>query len=265
MGVLYLVRHGQAPAHAYAAAPPPPGSVPLPAPGEERARVEGSPPAPLTGLGVAQALATGRELARQVPELTAVVSGDLPRQRATLTGVLDAYGAAGGSVGAERLVDPGWDEYAIPALPGAPAADLYANPAAYQRLLDEALLRWVRGAAGDPAGGSGDPAAGETYAGETYAGETYAEYVARTTGAAQRAADLAGSGRTVLAVSSAGTITALIARLWGVPPESWPALARAMVNASITKLIVGRRGLTVVSVNEHAHLSAVDVGLATFR
>jgi len=34
-----------------------------------------------------------------------------------------------------------------------------------------------------------------------------------------------------------------------------------MLNASITKLIVGRAGVSVVSVNEHAHLeTATDIG-----
>lgn len=223
MGILYLVRHGQAPAHAYSDAPVAPDA------------------APLTDLGFAQARATGRELARQVDGFTATFSGGLPRQRATLGGVLEAFDGHR----AERVVDPGWDEYSIPALPGGPSAAMYDNPAAYQQVLDQALVRWT--------------------AGGTDEAETYPEYLARMSAAAQRAAALAGSGQTVLAVSSAGTITALIAQLWGVPAQSWPALARAMVNASITKLIVGRRGLTVVSVNEHAHLSALDVGLATFR
>ncbi len=223
MGVLYLVRHGQAPAHAYAAGP------------------VDDDAAPLTELGFAQARATGRELARQVDGFSATISGALPRQRATLAGVLDAFGTHD----TERVVDPGWDEYAIPALPGGPNAGMYDNPAAYQQLLDAALIRWTQGATDDD--------------------EPYADYLARMSAAAERAAALAGSGQTVLAVSSAGTITALIAQLWGVPAASWPELARAMVNTSITKLIVGRRGLTVVSVNEHAHLSATDVGLATFR
>ncbi|MFZ2511332.1 MAG: histidine phosphatase family protein [Gordonia sp. (in: high G+C Gram-positive bacteria)] len=222
MGVLYLVRHGQAPAHAYSTEPVAPDA------------------APLTDLGFAQARATGAELARQVGGFTATISGDLPRQRATLGGVLEAFGGS-----TERVVDPGWDEYSIPALPGGPSAVMYDNPTSYQQLLDGALIRWTQGGADEA--------------------ETYPEYVARMSAAAQRAAALAGSGQTVLAVSSAGTITALVAQLWGVPAQSWPALARAMVNASITKVIVGRRGLTVVSVNEHAHLSATDVGLATFR
>lgn len=227
MGVLYLVRHGQAPMHAYSSDPVAPD-----APG-------------LTDLGAAQARHTGVELARQVPAFTAAISGDLARQRATLDGVLAAFGEAhpGGLPVPE--VDPGWDEYQIPALPGGPSPDLYDTPAGYQQVLDTALARWTAGANDSV--------------------ESYAQYLARTGAAADRAAALAGSGKTVLVVSSAGTITALLARLWNVPPESWPVLARAMMNASITKLIVGRRGITVVSINEHGHLSATDVGLATFR
>lgn len=205
-----------------------------------------APDAPgLTDLGFAQARHTGLELARQVPAFTAAVSGDLPRQRATLDGVLAAFGEVHPAGLPAPAVDPGWDEYVIPALPGGPSPDLYDTPAGYQQVLDAALARWTAGAADSV--------------------ESYAEYVARTGAAADRAVELAGAGQTVLVVSSAGTITALVARLWGVPAQSWPALARAMVNASITKLIVGRRGITVVSTNEHGHLAATDVGLATFR
>ena len=95
--------------------------------------------------------------------------------------------------------------------------------------------------------------------------ETYPEYVQRTTDAADRVRELAGTGQTVLVVSSAGTITALIARLWGVPPQRWPGLARTMVNASVSKVIVGRRGMTVTSVNEYAHLALTGDDIATFR
>ena len=42
-------------------------------------------------------------------------------------------------------------------------------------------------------------------------------------------------------------------------------MARTMVNASISKLIVGRSGVSVVSFNEHGHLSDRDGGIATFR
>jgi len=123
VGVLYLVRHGQAPMHAYSSDPVAPD-----APG-------------LTDLGVAQARRTGLELARQVPAFTAAVSGDLPRQRATLDGVLAAFGEVHPGGLPAPAVDPGWDEYVIPALPGGPSPDLYDTPAGYQQVLDAALLR----------------------------------------------------------------------------------------------------------------------------
>ncbi|MFT3716613.1 MAG: histidine phosphatase family protein [Gordonia sp. (in: high G+C Gram-positive bacteria)] len=218
MGVLYLVRHGQAPAHAYAA-------------DDGRDDALG-----LTDLGFEQARRTGQALAAQVPAFTAAVSGDLSRQRATL-----------GDAPAPT-VDTGWDEYSVGSLPAAPTPDLLEEKAGYQDLLDASLARWIAGAS------TGAPDA-----------ETYRDYRARTTAAADRVRDLCGSGQTVLVASSAGTITALLARLWGVPDERWPQMARAMVNASITKLIVGRRGFTPVSFNEHGHLSGQGGGLVTFR
>ncbi|GEE01624.1 phosphoglycerate mutase [Gordonia spumicola] len=220
MGAVYLVRHGQAPAHAYGVG-------------------EADPAAPgLTELGFAQARRTGELLARLVPTFDAAISGDLPRQRATLFAVLEAFDER-----PAHEVDADWDEYALPASLMTTAADLYADRAAYQRVLDAGLNGWIAG----------------TESGE----ETFVEFLARTRAAAQRAAALAGSGRNVLVTSSAGTIGLLIAQLWGIPPADWPAVSRTFVNASITKVLVGRSGLTVVSVNEHGHLAADRI--ATFR
>ncbi|MFT4085560.1 MAG: histidine phosphatase family protein [Gordonia sp. (in: high G+C Gram-positive bacteria)] len=233
MGTLYLVRHGQAPAHAYAYGPD--GAT---------AGAESAGPG-LTDLGFAQARHTGRELARQVDGFDAAVSGGLPRQQDTLRSVLEAFDAP-----PEHVVDPGWDEYDIPQLfanpeDQAPSPAVTGLGADFQRVLDAALARWVDG--------------------ELAADYSYADYVARIAASADAAADLAGPGEKVLVVSSAGTITALIAQLWGVPGAQWPVLARTMVNASITKIIVGRSGLTVVSINEHGHLAQLGDKLATFR
>ncbi|MFT4044535.1 MAG: histidine phosphatase family protein, partial [Gordonia sp. (in: high G+C Gram-positive bacteria)] len=101
--------------------------------------------------------------------------------------------------------------------------------------------------------------------GARLAGESYPQFRARVAAAAARATDLAGSGQSVLVVSSAGTITQWIADLWQVPPQRWPVLARTMINASVCKLLVGRSGVSVVSINEHAHLSDRDGGVTTFR
>jgi hypothetical protein len=48
------------------------------------------------------------------------------------------------------------------------------------------------------------------------------------------------------------------AELWGVDSQTWPVIARTMVNASITKLIVGSTGINVMSVNDHAHADTPD-------
>lgn len=223
MGAVYLVRHGQAPAHAYGV-----GTADADAPG-------------LTDLGFAQARRTGETLAAIVPAFDAAISGDLPRQATTCRSVLQAFPTP-----LDPIVDPEWNEYALPAAVTSVDASLYDDRARYQQALDVALAGWI----------DGDAAAG---------GETYAQFADRTRAAADRAASLAGSGANVLVVSSAGTITQLLAQLWGVPGTHWPTLHRTFVNASITKIIAGRRGLSVVSVNEHAHLAGRADGLMTYR
>ncbi|MGO3327184.1 histidine phosphatase family protein [Gordonia sp. (in: high G+C Gram-positive bacteria)] len=223
MGAVYLVRHGQAPAHAYGV-----GTAAAGAPG-------------LTDLGFAQARRTGGVLAALVPGFDAAISGDLPRQTATLHGVLEAFDAP-----PEKIVDPAWNEYALPPSVTSVDSSLYDDRARYQQALDVALAGWIEG---DTADG----------------GESYTDFARRTREAADRAASLAGSGKNVVAVSSAGTISQLLAQLWSVPGTQWPTLHRTFVNASITKLIVGRRGLQVVSFNEHAHLAGQGDGLMTYR
>jgi hypothetical protein len=42
-------------------------------------------------------------------------------------------------------------------------------------------------------------------------------------------------------------------------------LAPVVVNASVTKVVVGRRGTSLVSFNDHSHLEAAEPGLVTYR
>lgn len=236
MGVIYLVRHGQAESTAYGiAADAPSGPT----------GVAGG----LTDTGLVQAQITGAMLAGQIDRLTGAVSGDLPRQTQTLATVLGQFDAAPAPV-----VDADWNEYALPALVGEATAAEYADGRAYQQRLDAGLADWIT-ADGHHADGASD----------SLGGETYGAFRGRVTAAAQRAIEMTGSGQTTIVVSSAGTITQWIAALWGIPAPQWPTLSRTMVNASITKLIVGRSGVTVVSVNEHLHLADRDGGVATYR
>lgn len=230
MGVIYLVRHGQADPNAYGIAD------------IEQSAPNG--PGGLTDTGMQQARLTGTLLAGLTDRVTAAISGDLPRQTQTLSTALHQI-----SEHPEPRVDEAWNEYALPAIVGSATADEYRDGRGYQQRLDAGLQHWIT------AGDSPD----------TADGESYPAFAARVADAADRARAQAGSGATVLVVSSAGTITQWLAQLWGVPDERWPAMARTMVNASVTKLIVGRSGITVVSFNEHLHLSDRQGGIATFR
>ncbi|MFC8312023.1 histidine phosphatase family protein [Gordonia sp. NPDC057258] len=236
MGVIYLVRHGQANALAYGIA--------------DATDDLSNGPGGLTTAGATQAALSGGFLAGQIGTFTAAASGDLPRQQQTLSGVLGAFDTGR----PQPHIDPGWNEYSLPALVGEATPEMYRDGRSYQEQLDKGLAAWIAAGEHDAAPGlDGGPA------------ESYPQFKARVSDAAARATELAGSGQTVLVVSSAGTITQWIAQLWGIPDETWPAMARTMVNASISKLIVGRSGVSVVSFNEHGHLSDRDGGIATFR
>ncbi|MAU81355.1 histidine phosphatase family protein [Gordonia sp. Z-3] len=228
MGVIYLVRHGQADPNAYGVY------------GSDEPPVNG--PGGLTDAGQLQARLTGTLLSGLTDTITAALSGDLPRQSQTLAGVLAQVPGA-----PTPEVDPDWNEYALPALVGSTSAEEYRDGRSYQQRLDAGLADWISGT------------------GEHGTGETFTDFAKRVRAAAERATALAGSGQTVLVVSSAGTITQWLAQLWEIPPSAWPALSRTMVNASVSKLIVGRSGVSVVSFNEHAHLADREGGLATFR
>ena len=61
-------------------------------------------------------------------------------------------------------------------------------------------------------------------------------------------------------------IAALAASLLGLPDRAFVPLNRVSVNTSITKVIVGSRGKTLVSYNDHSHLEDAGNGdLVTYR
>ncbi|MBX7432457.1 histidine phosphatase family protein [Mycobacterium sp. Y57] len=227
MGVVYLVRHGQARATAYGA-------------GALSPEMGG-----LTELGRAQAECTGSALAGRIGSLDWAESGDLVRQRQTLDLILPAAGDGLSAAGHSH-----WDEYDMDAILGRDGRAVSMSGQDLQRDVDDALAEWVAG---------GAPAAG---------GETYAQYRDRCAAALASVLPRAGRGQTVVVASSSGTITQVLAGLWGLDGPSWIRLSRTMINASITKLIVGRQGASVISVNEHGHLEKTTAdgrSMMTFR
>jgi broad specificity phosphatase PhoE len=198
----------------------------------------------LSELGHQQARALGTRLARADPSVGQVWSGGLARQRETARSVLAELGRPPGDL----RTDIRLDEYDPLGILGADTAgDPFAaattpeSRRALQVTLDEALARWIQGGAGYP--------------------ESHGAFTARVEASVT---DLAAVPGTTLAITSAGVIAVACARLTGLPADRWPALARVVVNASITKLITGPTGTHLLTFNDHAHLEG-DRSLITYR
>jgi broad specificity phosphatase PhoE len=220
MGVLLLVRHGQAS---------------LGTADYDR----------LSAIGRRQAEILGARLARTDLVVDRVVSGALTRQRDTAEAVLAALGRPGSQLRIDDRLDE-YDHIEVMArhtteVTFATATASGAAGRALQSTLEEAIGRWISG--------------------ETGYAESHDAFIERVLDAVRHL--VAQPGGTV-AVTSGGVIAAFCAQALGLPEERWPSLARLLVNASITKVISGHTGTSLVTLNDHAHLE-FDRDLITYR
>jgi broad specificity phosphatase PhoE len=199
----------------------------------------------LSPVGHQQAAVLGAELRRREVDVHAVWSGTLRRQRGTADACLEAAG-----LDLPVREDPRWNEYdhlgLVPS--GQPAGDLAEASRNFQHKLDEAIEAWM----------TGDHRNGSTGTWVEFSGGVRAAL-------AEVFADLAKS-TAALVFTSAGVISAICAALLSAPqPATYLALNRTMPNAAITKLVSGRSGVSLVSVNEHGHFEGPHRGLLTYR
>ena len=193
----------------------------------------------LSELGFEQSEVTGRDFAARGIEPDVVLHGRMRRQRETAETM---HSAAGWSCPLEVVNE--LDEYdVLEALAAAEPEELETlnsgvSTKRFQDVLDGALMRWT----------------------DTHA---YAEYELSSTAAIGGITARAGSGRSVVVVSSAGTLSLAVARLLsGIDltaeqrpdPGLWIRLQRVAVNAAATRVVSGRGGQTLIAFNEHQHL-----------
>lgn len=179
-----------------------------------------------------------------------VISGDLHRQRDTAGPCAEAYGVS-------LAIDARWNEYVdrdilshhalVPAGLEHREGDTALTSREFQDILDAALRAWIDAGADGPCR------------------ETWPMFRDRLETALRELAGSLGRGETALVVSSGGAIAAVTVGLMGLPPRAMTAFNHVSINAAITKLAVGRAGISVVSVNEHAHLERDGGSLVTYR
>jgi len=231
MGVLMLVRHGQASF------------------GADDYDV-------LSSRGVRQSRRAAEILAGYGIAPTTLVHGGQRRQRETAEQMLN--GAPAWDVPVD--VDECWREVdhlavinAYPALGDADRELLDSgkmDARAFHELYSKATSRWASGAydADYP--------------------ESFAEFIARVRDGIGRAGRAAGERRTAVVVTSGGPIAAACAMLTEVGEEprklaaAWARFNAVIVNASVTRIVVGSSGARLLTFNEHA---ALERELVTYR
>lgn len=195
----------------------------------------------LSPTGWEQGRLLGSWLAARDVVPTTLVRGGLRRHRETLEAMTAAAGWPVEPV--EPVVDGDWDEFdhlgVVASHPEVAAGPVDRRD--FQRVFEEATARWT--------------------AGEGEHEESWAGFVARVRAALGRVTVAAGSGETVVVVTSGGVIGVVVAALADPADDDLAALARrwsrvnaVTVNASVTRLLAGATGPRVLTFNEHPHL-----------
>jgi broad specificity phosphatase PhoE len=230
MGVIYLIRHGQAQFNA-----------------EDYDQ--------LCPSGIRQAEIVGSTLRPRLKTIDTVVCGNMRRHQETAEHCLRAMNLAN-----SWQEDAGWDEYdfqdIIAALEpryrdlASMKADLVAadNPrAAFQALLTKALSRWVK-----------------SEHDSTYR-ESWGTFRARIDQSLCQLATSLQKSQNALVFTSGGPIAAVCSSLLNIPDEHTFRLSWTLTNAGLTKLIVSSRGTYLSTINEHNHFEDHHTELITYR
>ena len=205
----------------------------------------------LSELGVRQVAMLVHHVTRRGITVHRVVSGALTRQLETAAPIAAAAGRT-------TIVDPRWDEYDADDILSVHSSspvrlgrrDDSAPPVSardFQDVLEGALEAWLDAHDAGPAG------------------ETWPAFAGRVRTALAELADSLPSGTTAVVATSAGALAAICVALLELPDAALLAFNRVAVNCGVTKLVHGRRGTTLISFNDHAHLELPGESLISYR
>lgn len=192
----------------------------------------------LSALGMQQATSLGISWEASDWSPTVAVAGGMKRHAQTAIATIDACGQGDG-----YDVDPGWDEFDHLAIAMAhdPAA-VTTDPKEFQLLLNTALDAWI--------------------AGENDHEESYGAFVGRVMASFEQVITAAGAGRTVAVFTSGGPIAMVASHLLAGNDSLFQRINDIVINASVTRVIVGQSGPRLLTFNESTHLPR---DMVTFR
>jgi len=190
----------------------------------------------LSPLGIEQGRLLGSHLAGQGLLPTRAWVGGMRRHAQTAEAVI---GGAGWDL--PVVADPAWAEFDhvdLLRVHGDPEVVDGMTMDDFNAHFDAAVEGWVR-----------DERRGE------YA-ESFADFTGRVEVGLTSAADALAPGETGVVFTSGGPVSWVAAHLLGAGPRQWGRLNPVQVNTGLSRLVVGRRGVTLVSLNEQSHLTS---------
>jgi len=191
----------------------------------------------LSPLGEQQVLVSAAELLRRGARTPVIASGNLKRQVRTAELLAETFG-----IDADDI-DPGWNEVEahelVEAKLGSHEAMRALDTIQFQEILDIAFVEFL-------------------------AGPQWPAFRDACMGALRNLIAAVPKGSDGIAATSSGVIAAIVATLTHGDAAGFIALNRVSFNASITTIIAGSHGLSLLTFNEHAHLMSKP-GLLTNR
>ncbi len=230
MGVIYLIRHGQASF------------------GKRNYDA-------LSPTGIKQAQILGASLSSRIPRIDQVFTGSMQRHQQTAEHCLAAM-----QIQMDIQEDCGWDEYdhqdiiqrykplyKSHAIMLADLARTLQPRQAFQAMFSRAIDRWMSG----------------EYDNEYI--ESWSTFEQRRVATLAKLRQSMGASDTALVFTSGGPISAICQSLMNIPSSNIFRLNWTLANCGVTKLIFSERGMYLSSLNEHSAFEGRDRDLITYR
>jgi len=199
----------------------------------------------LSPLGEEQSRLLGASLAGRGVRPDLVLRGSMKRHRQTATAAV-----AGAGWVADVVEDDGWDEFDHLSTLGDVTLFEEVEGESYDdrvRRFEETIDRWASGQHDDD-----------------YR-ESFPAFRERVTAAFDRVLERLEPKQTAVVFTSGGPVSWVTATLADGGLPAWTRLSKVVVNSSVTKVLSGRRGTSLITFNDHSHLEGGDPDLLTYR